>query len=170
MIQRKVCLVGDFAVGKTSLFSRFVYNRFSESYMTTIGVRLQRKVMLVEGQELTLILWDTEGGQDSTAVKRTYLGGAGGAIVVCDLTRESSIHHWPDYIQLLRQINPTILLTLAANKVDLLAPNHPHRTLVQQIAQEAKLPLVFTSANTGEQVETLFQTLAKELLRAEVFS
>src|SRR5690242_619785 len=126
MIQRKVCLVGDFSVGKTSLFNRFVYNRFSESYLSTVGVRLQRKMITVADREVSLVLWDTEGGKDISALKPSYLGGATGAVIVCDLTRVSTVLHCEAYAQLIRTHNPQIKLAIAGNKRDLLANDHAH--------------------------------------------
>lgn len=167
MLQRKVCMVGDFAVGKTSLFNRFVYNRFSDSYQSTIGVRVQRKIVDVFSHELALVLWDTEGGQDSSSLKESYLNGAMGAIVVCDLTRASTILHCEEYAQVLRRQNPHICITLAANKFDLVLPEHTHVAVAQQVAQRVGAPLTLSSASSGEGVEKLFQVLGEELFGAK---
>lgn len=167
MLQRKVCLVGDFAVGKTSLFNRFVYNRFSEAYQSTIGVRVQRKIVNVYGNDLALVLWDTEGGQDSSSLKESYLSGAAGAVVVCDLTRASTILHCEEYTQVLRRRNPHICIALAGNKLDLLPPDHTHIAVAQRIAQLAGAPLTLSSASSGAGVEELFRMLGEELLGAK---
>lgn len=167
MIQRKVCLVGDFSVGKTSLFNRFVYNRFAESYLSTVGVRLQRKVVVVGGQELALIMWDTEGGKDVSALKPSYLSGAAGAVIVCDLTRIATILHCADYAALIRQHNPHTKLTMTGNKRDLLTDDHAHVAVARQVAQELGARLTLTSASTGVGVEALFQAFGEDLIRVE---
>lgn len=164
MTQRKVCLVGDFAVGKTSLFNRFVYNRFSEGYMSTIGVMVQRKVISIDGHDLALVLWDMQGGQDSSTIKESYLNGASGAIITCDLTRVGTILHCEGYANLLRRVNHNIHLLLAGNKADLVKPGHAHLSVVRQVAKQARLPLIFTSARNGEGVEPLFRVLGEMLL------
>ncbi|NJP07778.1 MAG: GTP-binding protein [Chloroflexaceae bacterium] len=164
MIQRKVCLIGDFAVGKTSLFHRFVYNRFSEGYLSTIGVMIQRKVVQVESRTVSLVLWDMQGNQDSTHIKEHYVRGASGAIIVCDLTRLITILHCEGYMNVLRQINQDMCLMIAANKLDLTRPDHEHLTLVQQIATQMKLPITLTSARNAEGVEDLFSQMGAALL------
>lgn len=164
MPQRKVCLVGDFAVGKTSLFNRFVYNRFSESYLTTVGVLVQRKVVYINGEDLTMILWDTEGGKDSSTINVSYVRGAAGAIIVCDLTRVGTILHCQGYVESLRHINTNIHLTLAGNKHDLLEPDHKHLAVIRQIAKKEQLPMTLTSAMSGEGVDAMFDTLGAALL------
>lgn len=167
MVQRKVCLVGNFAVGKTSLFNRFVYNRFSETYQSTIGVRVQRKIVKVRDHELALILWDTEGGQDSKTLKESYLKGAAGAVIVCDLTRTGTILHCEEYIHLLRRENPALPLAIAGNKLDLVSPDHAHIAVAHQVAQLFQAPLTLSSANLGVGVEQLFQSLGERLLHAQ---
>lgn len=91
MIKKKICMVGAFAVGKTSLVQRFVHSMFSEKYLTTIGVKVDRKVLDVEGQSLQLLLWDIEGQSDFGAMHLKYLRGASGIFLVADGTRQSTL-------------------------------------------------------------------------------
>jgi small GTP-binding protein len=165
MIQRKVCLLGDFAVGKTSLFNAFIYNRFAERYLSTVGVRIQRKQVVAAGQLVSLILWDIEGTRAVSDLKMSYLNGTTGVVLVCDLTRELTIAHCQEYATILRQLNPQICLTIAANKLDLITESHPSLVLVQELAQTIAAPLIITSASTGSGIEFLFQALAEELIR-----
>ncbi len=164
MLQRKVCLIGDFAVGKSSLFNRFVYNRFAETYQSTIGVRVQRKVVTVQGREVALVLWDTEGGQDSSTMRESYLAGAAGAVIVCDLTRNNTILHCEAYASILRQHNANVLLTMAGNKLDLISLEHAHVAVAHQVARLIQVPLTLSSANSGAGVEALFQSLGEGLV------
>ncbi len=163
MIQRKVCLVGDLAVGKTSLFNRFVYNRYSEAYQSTVGVRVQRKVVTVQATELALILWDTEGSQDSTSLRTSYLRGAAAAVIVCDLTRATTILHCAEYAQILRQVNSAIWIAIAGNKLDLISADHANALTALQTAATIGVPLTLSSASTGDGVEALFQQLGEGL-------
>lgn len=165
MRQRKVCLIGDFAVGKTSLFDRFVYNRFSGTYQTTVGVRVQRKVVELGTSTLTLILWDMEGNSNGTAtVNESHLLGATGGVLVCDLTRPDTIRSLPTYAATLRRVSPKARVVSAGNKYDLVSARDSTIAMAQQTAAAMEVPLLLTSANTGENVEALFQTLASELL------
>ena len=88
---KKICLLGDFSVGKTSLVRRFVHNRFDDQYISTIGVKVSRKTVVLpvadDLVELTLMVWDLAGSQGTTPIAASYLRGAVGAVLVCDLTR-----------------------------------------------------------------------------------
>ena len=90
-ISKKICLLGDFAVGKTSLVQRFVYALFDDKYISTIGVKVSRKTVVLpredEVVELTLMLWDLAGSEEFGRVRASYLRGAVGAVLVCDVTR-----------------------------------------------------------------------------------
>ena len=93
MIQKKICMLGTFAVGKTSLVQRFVQSIFSEKYLTTVGVKIDKKKMTVDGQDVTLILWDLHGDDDFQRLQMTYLRGASGFFLVADGTRRETLPH-----------------------------------------------------------------------------
>ncbi len=91
-ITRKVCIVGDFAVGKTSTIARFVHNVFSEKYLTTVGVKIDtRTLSLADGTDLKLVIWDIAGTDRFSAVEFSYLRGATGYLVVADGTRPHTV-------------------------------------------------------------------------------
>lgn len=85
---RKVCIIGDFAVGKTSTVARFVHNVFSEKYLTTVGVKIDTRKLSVDDTEVKLIIWDIAGTDRFSAVEFSYLRGASGYLVVIDGTRQ----------------------------------------------------------------------------------
>jgi small GTP-binding protein len=91
MIQKKVCMLGAFAAGKTSLVSRYVRNTFSEKYLTTVGVRIERTTVRAGSHELDLILWDLHGEDEFQRLRASYLRGASGCILVVDRTRISTL-------------------------------------------------------------------------------
>ncbi len=91
MIQKKVCMLGGTGVGKTSLVSQFVTSLFSDSYMTTIGVKVDKKVVAVEDREVTLVLWDIYGEDEFQTVRPSYLRGASGYLLVADGTRQLTL-------------------------------------------------------------------------------
>lgn len=170
-LQKKICLLGDFAVGKTSLVRRFVEGRFDEKYLSTIGVKVDRKVLylpsphLEEGQvELTFMLWDLAGGPEFSPVVPSYYRGSAGAILVCDLTRSETLVALEHYAQDFLEVNPAARLVMAANKVDLVEECSPSDQSLNELALANRFPLFITSAKTGELVEEMFQQLGTLIL------
>ena len=166
MISKKTVLIGDFATGKTSLIRRFVDNEFSDDYLSTIGVKISRKSIVVDGIEVQNIIWDIEGATESKPIFKNYLLGLHGAIVVADVKRKSSIEHLKDHIETLYEISPDVPVVIALNKSDLLDRNE-----AKALLQEVKMVLgsayyiTLTSAKTGENVENLFQKLSIMMVR-----
>ncbi|WP_416307801.1 Rab family GTPase [Neptunicella sp. SCSIO 80796] len=164
MIQKKVCLFGASGVGKTSLVRQFVDGIFSDKYLTTIGVKVDKKRIECEQQDVQLMLWDIEGTDRYSVFQERYLRGASAYIVVVDQTRTSSLIEGMDIHTLAKQVNPC-LTVLAVNKSDL--EQHWHWNERQLDDYRALFNLSFTtSAKTGDNVERMFQQLA-ELLVAE---
>src|SRR5437764_798519 len=91
MIKKKICLLGSFGVGKTSLVARFVHSMFADKYHTTVGVKIDKKVLAVEGQDLTLMLWDMAGEEDGAPVKLNQVRDAAGYLLVMDGTRAKTL-------------------------------------------------------------------------------
>ena len=109
----KICLIGDFAVGKTSLIRRFTESRFSDTYLSTIGVRVSRRVVQIADTPptaLTMLIWDTAGSEPFTTIVRSYYRGARGAALVCDLTRSDTAAALERYAQEFLQVNPCVPL------------------------------------------------------------
>ena len=165
---KKVCILGDFSVGKTSLVRRFIEGIFSEKYLSTIGVKVDRKAITVpykgETAHLTMIVWDLAGSEKFTQARANYLRGAAGAILVCDLTRPATLESLSGYITDLHQLSPTAKLLLAANKFDLVEERQVTLPQVEEAAHRFKLPFFLTSAKTGAAVELMFQRLGQILL------
>lgn len=162
IVQKKVCLLGDFAVGKTSLIRRYVEGRFDDRYLTTVGVAVSRKTIEYPSLSLHLLLWDLAGGRDYS--QSGYLTGVAGAMIVCDLTRESTLSSYHLYANQLRQINRDVRLTLLANKADLSEERAISEEQLNALAQEIRAPLLYTSAKTGENVEQTFKALSDLLV------
>ncbi|NJN94648.1 MAG: GTP-binding protein [Anaerolineales bacterium] len=165
---KKVCLLGDFAVGKTSLVRRYVEGAFEDKYLSTIGVKIDRKTMVMpayeQGLQLTLILWDLAGSEKFSQARANYLRGSSGAILVCDFTRPVTLANLHGYASDLQKLSPGAKLVIVANKYDLI--NEQRLTLPQLEATASSLgaPLYLTSAKTGDAVEAAFQSLARLLI------
>jgi len=165
---KKICLLGDFAVGKTSLVRRFVHNRFDDQYISTIGVKVSRKSIVIPRQEaiveVKLMVWDLAGSQEFGKVAASYLRGSSGALLVCDLTRAETLTHLQRYSDDLRSIMPQAHLIVVANKMDL---QEQHQLTVSQVAEQAaqlEAPYYLTSARVGDDVDQAFRHLATMVL------
>jgi small GTP-binding protein len=90
-LQKKMCLLGGFSVGKTSLVRRFVHSVYSDTYLTTVGVKIDKKTVDLTDQTVHLILWDLAGEDDLSSLRMTYLRGASGYLLVADGTRRSTL-------------------------------------------------------------------------------
>ena len=165
MIQKKICLLGASSVGKTSLVKQFVEGIFNEKYLTTIGVKIDKKVVSIENEQLQLMLWDIEGNDRYNVFQERYLRGAAGYIIVVDQTRASSLLEGMEIHTLARQVTrcPAILVI---NKSDLAATWHWDHSENQPYQNLFDLQFT-TSAKTGEHVEQMFLEMAKLLFRSE---
>jgi small GTP-binding protein len=174
-LSKKVCLLGDFAVGKTSLVRRFVYNLFDDKYISTIGVKVSRKTVAVQRDdevvELAMMLWDLAGSEEFDRVRASYLRGASGAVFVCDLTRPETIDSVQQYVKELHAASPAAHLIVAASKLDLVESSSVNSLtpVGQEQAQAAAASLgaacYLTSAKTGKDVETMFRHLGRQLVK-----
>ena len=166
MISRKIVLIGDFATGKTSLIRRFVDNQFSDTYLSTIGVKISKKLIELENITLRGMIWDIEGGTDTKAVNKTYFIGAHGAILVADATRHETLEHIEMYIALLREYLAHIPLILVINKCDCLSGEaHSNiRKKAEALYGNRVKNIFLASAKTGEGVEEMFHAMATEMV------
>lgn len=158
---RKICLIGDFGVGKTSLVSRFVNQVFSEKYLTTVGVKIDTKPLRTASGDLKLVIWDLAGKNALDAVRLNYLKGASGLLIVADGTRESTVHSALFLLQQSRQVVPDAQALLLVNKFDLLAEWEVSAAALAELRRS--LTVFECSAKSGEGVEVAFQTLADRM-------
>lgn len=158
MISKKIVITGHFGVGKTSLFNRFISNTFNEKYLTTIGVRVDKKMVEIDGQEMSLVIWDLAGEVSQEKVPRSYFLGASAIIYVFDLSRPATFSRLEDDLQYIQTVLPNVLTRKVGNKKDLVSDETLN-------AIHAKTqPHYFTSARTGENVEDLFYNIGRALL------
>ena len=166
MIQKKICMVGAFGVGKTSLVARFVFSIFSEKYQTTIGVKIDKKQIEVDGQDITLMLWDLAGEDALTQIRPPHLKGAAGFILVADGCRRSSLEAAQSLQGRVQEAAGAVPFVLVVNKADLRDTWEVQPAdLDPLIAQN--WPVLFASAKSGEGVEELFRELAVRMLKEE---
>jgi small GTP-binding protein len=169
VISQKICLLGDFSVGKTSLVRRFIEGKFSDLYQSTVGVKISRKMMRVSNapdREVQLLIWDIEGQTRFKAIAPDYLRGAKGAIIVADLNRPSTIDSIFNHINLFNQVNPKGLSIVALNKSDLTPQDRLAK--ISRVYQFDSNPQVIstyiTSAKQGNAVDDIFQQLTDRII------
>lgn len=165
MIKKKVCMLGAFAVGKTSLVQRYVHSIFSDKYHTTVGVKIEKAQVTILDTHVDLIIWDLHGEDDFQHVRLSYLKGSAGLIYVVDGTREATLLTALNLKEIVERTIGKLPLVLVINKSDLedqweLAPS-----IMEELSDQG-ITVMKSSAKTGTQVEQLFQLLTKKMMEA----
>ena len=168
MLQKKICLLGAFAVGKTSLIMRYVDSIFSDKYHTSVGVKIDKKQLVVDEQDVTLMIWDLAGQDDLTRLRTSYLRGAAGYIVVADGTRPFSLETAINMHNEAREYTGDVPFIVALNKADL-KEDEKWQVDPEQLAvlREQGAEIILTSAKNDENVETIFEMLTKKILESQ---
>jgi small GTP-binding protein len=161
MISKKIILTGSFGVGKTSLFNKFIYNKFDDKYLTTIGVKVNKKSIEIEGKEVSLLLWDIAGEVSQDKIPNSYFLGSSGIIYVFDLTRPSTYRNIASDIEYLQKMTDGAIIKVVGNKSDLVTPDQIVE-IKKDITNEWD---IITSAKTGENVDDLFYSIGKAFLK-----
>jgi hypothetical protein len=163
MLQKKVCLLGGFGVGKTSLVRRYVQSIFSDAYLTTVGVKIEKRMVSVGAAEVALILWDIAGEDGVTGIRTSYLRGAAGYLLVVDVTRGETLEVAKSIQALVTSEIGSVPFLFLFNKTDLKEDwDLPEQSL--EDLKDAGHEVLRTSAKTGEGVEEAFQALAKRMV------
>jgi small GTP-binding protein len=175
ILSKKICLLGDFSVGKTSLIRRFVERQFSDQYLSTVGVKISKKTVQCHSTarqnlvNVQMLIWDLEGNTKFKAITPMHLQGASGAVVVADINRPATIDHISDHIQGFLSVNPKGYVIVGLNKSDLVDSNKTEYLLDFTLSKyhEKVIGTYLTSAKTGLQVDEIFQKLAYQMLKPE---
>ena len=163
MIQKKICMLGGFAVGKTSLVARFVTSVFSDKYLTTVGVKIDKKQVDVDGKAVTLMLWDIYGQDEFQNVQTTQLRGMSGYLLVVDGTRRATLETARQMQKKATEAVGDVPFILLINKSDLAALWEIDEQLMFKLVEQG-WRVIRTSAKTGEGVEDAFMALAKAMV------
>jgi small GTP-binding protein len=166
---KKVALIGDGGVGKTSLINRFVKGSFDDKYMHTIGTNVKKKSVLLheEKAEVTMMVWDMQGQRNDPAIL-THMFRSEGAIVVCDVTRDQTFNSIPEWISLLEEeLGGRVPMVILGNKADLEEQALIGQPQLQYMAARLGASYYLTSAKTGEGVEQAFTELARMMMKKD---
>ena len=160
---RKVCMVGDFGVGKTSSVERFVSNVFSDKYLTTIGVKVDTKIVKVDESEIKLVIWDIAGRNRFGNIEFTYLRGSASYLLVVDGTRKSTLTTALELRDSIEDRYGKIPYVMLINKADLQDEWEISDDEINDL-KEKDIKVFVTSAKTGENIEQAFIELSKTLI------
>lgn len=164
MIQKKICILGAVGVGKTSLVRQFVQSIYSEKYHSTIGVKIDKKVVSVGNREVNFLLWDMQGEDEGFKIRPSFLRGASGYLLVADLTRHNTLVTAFSIQQMVEREVGNLPFYVLFNKNDLenqfkLTPDELENF------ENRGWEIFCTSAKTGENVQEVFELLAEKLLQ-----
>lgn len=169
MNAKKLLLLGEIGVGKTSLVRRLVHDELPTDYRATIGVDLYRYEMQGVGadgrQTLELVVWDLDGNYGESIFQHVYSRGASGALIVGDVMRRTTLEHMVKLADGFLASMPSRHFSFALNKIDLLG--EPDATILPERLRAARQPLIWTSAKTSANVHQAFKQTADAIIRRE---
>lgn len=163
MIQKKICMVGAFATGKTSLVARFVKSIYSEIYQTTVGVKIDKKIITICQQELTFMLWDIHGEDEFQKIRISYLRGSSGYLLVVDGTRRDTLDKAFSLQRKVEESIGAVPFILILNKADLIDEWDIDYTIIEELS-EKDWTVIQGSAKTGLGVEEAFLILGEKMM------
>ena len=158
-------MLGTFAVGKTSLVRRFVESIYFDEYQTTVGVKIDKKIVKAGEQETMLLLWDIQGEESVDDLRRTYLRGAAGYFLVADGTRRDTLYKSRAIQAAVQEMLGAVPFLLLINKSDLTDQWSLENEELEEL-RNSGWQMLLTSAKTGSGVEEAFLTLAQKMLEA----
>lgn len=165
---KKICVMGGYAVGKSSLLRRFINNAFQANYTGTLGVHLYRRNFICPEGQFNLYFWDLSGINPIRNLEKSYLHGAAAGMIVIDVTRSDSIDDVDQLVALWRGLYREKPLVLVANKIDAISRRVIEQEAVEEIGRKISCPVVFASAKSGEGVDTAFNLIVGPLVGSEL--
>lgn len=178
-LKKKICLLGDPAVGKTSLINRFVYNEYDDKYISTLGAKVSKKDMQINilkktknpmDVNLTLSIWDILGQKNESAVsaRSIYFNGTNGVFIICDVTRKETFENLTEWIKSLQNINHQVSIVILGNKIDQYRKAEVNYRDLEEFAKKHNIPMFPTSAKSNNNVTKAFQKLSELMLKESV--
>ncbi len=163
MNKKKICLLGAFAVGKTSLVQKYVHSIFSDKYHTTVGVKIEKTEVDIDGDAVDLIIWDLHGEDEFQHVRLSYLKGSSGLIFVADGTRQATLATALNLKQIAENTLGPVPFMLLVNKVDLKDQWEIEDGILDDLRQQG-IPVIPTSAKNGQAVQEAFEQITRKML------
>jgi small GTP-binding protein len=165
-VKKKICLLGDSAVGKTSLIRKFVVGKYDDKYLSTLGTKVSKKTITFEANKikLTMMIWDLTGQTEFHHIHASAFKNAEGALVVGDITRRETIENLENWISALYNTNGEVPILILGNKFDLLGVAEINEEQLKSRASKLGFRCMLTSAKTGENVESAFETIGMMIM------
>ena len=169
VIKKKMCLLGDPAVGKTSLIRRYVMDKYDDEYISTLGTKVTKKEVEIKDDfnfvqfNLTFMIWDVLGQKEFKRIHQAAFQGTKGALIVCDLSRADTIQALEEWASNLFAVAGKVPVVFLGNKVDLV--ENPETAIIESMAQKYEAPHYLTSAKTGVNVDDAFMHLGDEITK-----
>ena len=160
----KICLLGEAKVGKTTLVYRYIENKFRTDFRSTLGVNLLKKTVKIGDSTISTQIWDLGGQEPFKKLRKLYLEGAEGALLLFDVTNQQSFIKLGEWISSFREVHGNKPVVLIGNKIDLKENVIIDQSQAERYASENNMSLVLTSAKTGENVEKAFVDLLKRII------
>ena len=173
-LSKKVLLLGDPAVGKTSLIRKFVYDMFDDNYISTLGAKVSRKRLIFDHPndgskiEMKMLIWDVMGQKEYGMLHQSAYQGAQGALIVCDITRRKTYENIVTWVSGLFNVTGEIPIVLIGNKYDLAEQKEIELEELVNTGSTFTAPTYFASALTGENVEASFSTLGSKMVKVDL--
>ncbi len=164
MINKKICMLGAFATGKTSLVEKFVHSIFKDKYLSTIGVKISKKTIVLDNRDVTLVLWDMEGQDSYADINMAFLRGVMGYFIVLDGLRKETYHFALNLYHVVQERIGDIPCYFLLNKTDLQDEWEITPAMIDALEVQG-VKTLFTSAKTGEGVEEAFTMLGRDMCR-----
>lgn len=170
-------MLGEAAVGKSSLISRFVYNDFDDKYITTLGTKVSKKSVLINiksgsnedvSVNVTMAIWDVIGQQQYHSLVLKYFKNSDGGLVIADASRFETVELMRKWIGSFFNAVGKVPILLLVNKSDLIDENTFNKQILDELSTEYGSKYFFTSAKTGDNVEEAFTTLAKLMVKGAI--
>ncbi len=168
--RRKICLLGDAAVGKTSLIRRYVEDRFNDKYVVTLGTKVTMRELVVESSlrnkpvNMTLMVWDILGQREYKRLQTSFYKGANGALVVADTTRKETLESINGWVLSLFNSVGKVPIIILVNKCDLTDQAAISTSDLEKTSEKLEASFLFTSAKTGENVDLSFQKISEMMV------
>jgi len=176
LVKLKICLIGEAAVGKTSLVKRYVFDQFDDTYSITIGTKVTKKEIKIQHpadnrkMDIYLMIWDLMGQQCFLdMLKNSYFFGARGLIAICDVTRKETLSELEDWMNTAQSITKDVPTVFLGNKCDLEEQQQVNFEELKDFASKyEKTEALLSSAKTGFNIELAFKTLSEKMLEDSV--
>jgi len=161
----KICLLGEANVGKTSLVYRFIENKFRDNYKSTLGVNLLKKDLDISKYgKVSAQIWDLGGQESFKSLRKLYLEGANGALLIYDTTKRATFEKMAEWLESFRESRGKKPLLLIGNKIDLSNQKKVEDDEASNFASSNSMNFILTSAKTGKNVEDAFEELITAIL------